>query len=80
MILRKAAIVFQMHAAFAAGFEIRDELLKLGGAALYFDGDKDLSRRRLDQDVYAIRHIAVALAVRLEQNVARQPAALQDQR
>ena len=76
MVLRKAAIVFQVRAAIAACFEIGNKFLKLGRAALYFDGDKDLSRRRLDQDVYAIRGVAVVLAVRLQQNMAREPTTL----
>jgi len=78
MVLRKAAIVFQMRATFAARIEISDELLKFGDAALYFDGDKNLSRR-LDQDVNAIRDVALVLAVRLEEDMACKPTALDDQ-
>ena len=61
MVLRKAAVVFRVGSAFAARSEICDELLKLGHAALYFDAGQDLSRRRLNQDVYAIRQARSSL-------------------
>ena len=80
MVLRKAAIIFRVCSALAARSEICDKLLELGHTALYFDAGQNLSRLRLNQNVYAIRHFVVVLEVRLHQNVAREPTAFHDQR
>ena len=44
------------------------------------DAGQDLSRQRLNQNVYTIRHVAVTFEVRLHLNMTGRPSAFHDQR
>lgn len=70
MILRKAAVVSRMDPSLATCAKIGSKLLKLSQTPLDRDTSNDLSRRGLNQDIYAIRDIVVVLAVRCHQNVS----------
>jgi hypothetical protein len=79
VVLRKTTIVSRVRSPFAARSKVGDKFLKLGHTAFYLNANKDLSRRRLNQDIYPIRYGAVISVVRLQQNVAFEPTAFQDQ-
>ena len=79
MVLRKTAVILCVGSALAAHPQVGDEFLKLDGAAFYFDGDQDLPRVQPDQEVDAVRDVVFVSQVWLQQEVAREPAAFQDE-
>src|SRR5205085_7927886 len=77
MVLRKAAVILRMRTAFRTSPQVGNQLLQLRHTSFYHDGDKKLSRQRVDQDIRAMsRH---ATLPRFHTNLAPQPATVQNQ-